>query len=195
MEEETSMLKKYNNLYLSIIMRYRGYIEEREGLYVAELPKLVTPNDSAVESVANSLMGSFPSYMYERDFLEAARLAYLYVKDKITTVSLPIQFWQRPNETLGNAAGDLFDKAVLLCSLLIALGGVATKIIIAISDNDGKRDFVIYSEYMGEIVTMDLERGLDRIHSREDLMAKLKIGTGSELSAYEFNDKMYSNIA
>lgn len=192
MDEDAGMLKKYNNIYLSIIMRYKDYIEEREGLYVAELPKLVTPEDTSVISAASGIMSNFPSYSYERDFLEAARLAHLYVKDKITTLSLPIQFWQKPSETITNAAGDPFDKAVLLCSLLIALGGVTTKIIIKITD--GNRDFVVYSEYRGELIVIDLERGVGSAHDRNDLMARLKIGTDTELSAYEFNDKMYNDI-
>lgn len=186
------MIKKYNGIYLSIIMRYKDYIEEHEGLYIADLPKLVTPADSSVASVASGIMNSFPSYTYERDFLEAARLAYLYIKEKITAVSLPIQFWQKPSETITNCAGDPFDMAVLLCSILVALGNVSTKIIITLSD--GKRDFLVYSEYNEELIVIDLERGITKAQSREELLSRLKIGTDPELSAYEFNDKMYTNI-
>lgn len=192
MDEESDALKKYNKIYLSIIMRYKDYIEEHEGLYVTELPRLVTPEDSAVEAVASTIRNSLPAYAYERDFLEAARLAQLYVKEKISSVSIPIRFWQRPAETLANSAGDPFDKAVLLCSILIALGGVPTKIIIAASDE--KRDFLVYSEYRGELVVVDMEKGVSSAHSKEDLLSRLKIGIDPGMSAYEFNDKMYSNI-
>lgn len=192
MEDETALTKKYNNIYLSIIMRYKDYIEEHEGIYVAELPKLVTPDDSSVLSVANGIMNNFPTYSYERDFLEAARLAHLYIKEKITPVTLPIQFWQKPSETISNGAGDPFDMAVLLCSVLVALGNASTKIIITISD--GQRDFLVYSEYRDELIVIDLERGLTSAQNREDLMGRLKIGANPDVSAYEFNDKMYTDI-
>ncbi|HUB92643.1 MAG TPA: hypothetical protein VL945_01660 [Candidatus Saccharimonadales bacterium] len=192
MEEDLETMKKYNSLYLSIIMRYKDYIEEHEGLYVAELPKLVTPADSSVLSVASGITNNFPSYLYDRDFLEAARLAHLYIKERITTLSLPLQFWQKPSETISNAAGDPFDKAVLLCSILIALGGASSKIIITISD--GSRDFLVYTEYRDELIVIDLERGITTAHNRDDLLSRLKIGINPELSAYEFNDKMYTNI-
>lgn len=192
MDGDPEMLKKYNDIYLSIIMRYKDYIEEREGLYVTDLPKLVTPEDPAVVSVAKGIMNQFPSYSYDRDFLEAARLAYLYIKDNVSTVNLPIQYWQRPGETISNRAGDPFDKAVLLCSVLIALGCAASKIIMALTD--GKRDFIVYSEYKDEIIIVDLERGPGKAHGRDDLLSRIKIGANNETSAYEFNDKMYNDI-
>lgn len=192
MGEETDMLKKYNSIYLSIIMRYKEYIEEHEGLYVTELPKLVTPEDPSVISVAKIISNGIASYSYERDFLDAAQSAYQYVKEKIATVSLPIQFWQKPSEALGNGAGDSFDKAVLLCSLLISLGNVSTKIIMAVSD--GERHFLVYSEYNGRLMYIDVENGMSMAQDREELLAKLGINREQELTAYEFNDKMYTNI-
>ncbi len=190
--DNADAIRKYNSIYLSIIMRYKDYIEEREGLYVADLPKLITPSDPAIVAVAKGITDSFPSYSYDRDFLEAARLSYLYLLERITTLPLPVQFWQKPSETLENGAGDQFDKAVLLCSILISIGGASSKIIITITE--GKRDFIVYSEYCGELITVDPERGVGKAFDRKDLISRLKIKNGAETSAYEFNDKMYSDI-
>ena len=189
--DEEELTKKYNNIYLSIIMRYRDYIEEHEGVYVAELPKLVTPSESSVQAAASAVSAGMPSYSFDQDFLQAASLAQQYVKDKIATLSLPIQFWQKPSETLANGAGDPFDKAVLLCSILIALGGVSTKVIISASEN--RRDFLVYSEYHNEFIVVNMESGVSTAKSKEEVLSLLKIDSDTE-SAYEFNDKMYSNI-
>ncbi len=189
--DENELTKKYNNIYLSIIMRYRDYIEEHEGVYVTELPKLVTPSESSVQAAASAISAGIPGYSSDQDFLQAARLAQQYVKDKIATLSLPIQFWQRPSETLANGAGDPFDKAVLLCSILIALGGVSTKVIISASEN--RRDFLVYSEYRGEFIVADMENGVSTVKSKDEVLSYLKIDSETE-SVYEFNDKMYSNI-
>ncbi len=190
--DNVDTIRKYNNIYLSIIMRYKEYIEECESLYIADLPKLITPSDPAVLAVSKGITDSFPSYSYERDFLEVARLSYLYLRDRITTLSIPVQFWQKPSETLENGAGDQFDKAVLLCSVLISVGAVSSKIIITITE--GKRNFIIYSEYRGEIITVDPERGLGKAFDRNDLISMLNIKGDSETSAYEFNDRMYADI-
>ncbi|MDE1856425.1 MAG: hypothetical protein KGH49_04305, partial [Candidatus Micrarchaeota archaeon] len=161
--------------------------------YVAELPKLVTPENDGVANVAKGITDKFPLYRYEEHFPEAAAKAYDYVKDVITPIALPIQFWQKPSETLKHEAGDVFDRAVLLCSLLVALGSASSKVIIRIRDAD--RSFVVYSEYNGRVIAIDLESGIRECGSREELLESLGIVKGADVTAYEFNDKMYNDIA
>src|SRR5271155_3942819 len=111
--DESESLKAYNSIYLEIIMRYKEHIEEKEGLYIADLPKLVTPSDESVDLLAREMKNNFPVYNYDENFPDAARLAYQYVKDKVVEISLPLQFWLRPPQTIKYGAGDIFDKALL----------------------------------------------------------------------------------
>ncbi|MDE1852033.1 MAG: hypothetical protein KGH69_05115 [Candidatus Micrarchaeota archaeon] len=191
--EDTELLKKYNDIYLEIIMRYKEHIEEKESLYVAELPKLITPGEDGVANAAKGITDSFPLYRYEESFPEASSKAYDYIKERITPIALPIQFWQRPSDTLKHEAGDVFDRAVLLCSLLIALGAASSKVIIRIRDND--RIFLVYTEYNGRIIAIDMEKGMKEYGSRDALLESLGIVKGADVTAYEFNDKTYSDIA
>lgn len=189
------MLKKYNQLYLEVILRYKEYIEEKESLYVAELPKLVVPENEDVVNIANRIKNSMPSYNYNDNYYDAARLAYSYVKDEIALANLPIQFWLTPDETIKCGAGDIFDKAVLLCSLLIALGNVSAKIIIKVKDSE--RDFIVYSEFNNIIIAIDLESGIKEYKNKEELLSAMGIknaGDNGEVTAYEFNDKMYNSL-
>lgn len=192
--DEKDLLERYNKIYLSVIMRYKDSIEENENLYIAELPKLILPQDASVVAVARNITSVFPAYEYENDFRNALKMAYEYVSKEVAAVSLPIQFWQRPNETISNGAGDLFDKAVLLCSIMISLGAIPSKIIIAVKE-DGERNFLVYTEYKGKILFVDIEQGVGELESKEGLLKKLNIGKDSEISAYEFNDKMYVDLA
>ncbi len=192
MDESSEILKKYNSLYLEIIMKYREYIEEQENLYVAELPKLVTPEDGSVKAIAGSIASKFQEYDYEENFPDAAQLAYEYVRDSIAGVTLPIQFWLRPSQTISYGAGDIFDKSVLLCSLLIALGNPSTKVIIAVSDS--RRSFAVYSEFGGKIIAIDMEKGINRYDTKEILLKSLGIREEGEATAYEFNDRMYIDV-
>ncbi|MGC8776775.1 MAG: hypothetical protein ACP5P2_02405 [Candidatus Micrarchaeia archaeon] len=193
-DKEIETLKRYNQLYLEIIMRYKDYIEENENLYVAELPKLITPDNESVVGVANKIKSSFPEYKYEDNFPDAVRLAYSYVKDEIFLASLPIQFWLKPEEVIRCGAGDIFDKATLLCSLIIALGNASTKIVIKVEGSE--REFVVYSEFNGGIIAVDLEKGVKEYRSKDELFDDMGIskGGGEDLTAYEFNDKMYNPI-
>ncbi len=190
---DLEQLQKYSKLYLEIIMRYKDYIEENEQLYVAELPKLVTPDNDSVVATVNKIKSGFPMYSFEENFKDAIRASYEYVNSEISTIEVPIQFWLTPEETIRIGAGDLFDKAVLLCSMLIALGNPSTKIIVMIDDSE--RRFVVYSELQNGLVAIDLSSGISEYASKEELVEKLGIGKEEEMTAYEFNDKMYSSLA
>jgi hypothetical protein len=190
---DEKMLEKYSNLYLEIIMRYRDYIEEEETLYVAELPTLVTPEDESVLSQVKSIRSMFAFYNYNEDFLSAAREAQYYVRDQISTVSLPIQFWLRPGQTLRLEAGDAFDKAVLLCTMLVSLGNVTSKVITKIMDSEKK--FYVYCEFAGKVLLFDVESPAREFADRDAMLSELGIGRDESVTAYEFNDKMYNNLA
>jgi len=192
-DEDIETLKRYNQLYLEIIMRYKEYIEENENLYVAELPKLITPDNESVVGLANKIKSQFPIYSYNENFPDAVRIAYSYVKEDILLVNLPIQFWLKPEEVIRCGAGDIFDKATLLCSLIIALGNVSTKLIIKVEDSE--REFVVYSEFNNGIIAVDLERGVKEYKSREELLKAMGVyEENEEMNVYEFNDKMYNSI-
>ena len=113
MDDDAEMLRKYNNIYLTIITRYKDYIEEHEGLYIAELPKLIIPSDKNVASIAEQIKSDFESYNPATDFPDAAYKALEHIKS-IKQVTMPIQFWQMPSETISNGAGDEFEVTFYL---------------------------------------------------------------------------------
>lgn len=190
--KEEELLKKYSALYLEIIMRYKDEIEQGETLHVAELPKLITPQDEAVLSTVSKIKSAFSSYGYDDNFYDAALQAHRYVKERIVTLSPPIQFWLKPSQVVGLGAGDVFDKAVLLCSMLIALGNVSAKIITVIKDNTKKH--VVYFEYREKMFAMDLENGVNELQSKDVLLISMGVQKELEMTAYEFNDKMYNDL-
>ncbi len=198
MEEKTGSespeeLSIYNKLYLAIIMKYKSYIEEKENVYAAELPKLILPDNKAVLALAGKVKSEMPHYDYEKNFEVALKTAFEQVSTQIATVTLPVQFWLLPEQTLEIGAGDAFDKANLLCSVLIALGNISSKTIITI--NDTKRTLGVYCEYKDKIIYADLEKGIKKFSSKEKLLGALGIGKDENLAAYEFNDKMFNNLA
>ncbi len=189
---DDELTKKYNSLYLEMLMRYREKIEEGEKLYIAELPKLVTPSDDAVVAAVNKIKSAFPSYSSDENFKEAAAKALSFINDSIVQVSAPIQFWLRPNQVLSIGAGDVFDQMVLLCSMLIGLGNMSSKVI-ATMKNEGKA-YAVYCEFQGKVLVLERGRGISELKDKNELLAKMGIYMGSDSTGYEFNDKMYADL-
>ena len=188
---EGERLEGLNQLYLAIIQRYKGYIEEEESLSVAELPTLVTPQSEKVADKAAEIMDDFEHYTYDTDFYDASVKALEFVKDSIAEVVLPLQFWLTPTDTLTFKMGDAVDKCVLLCSLLIKMGNPSAKVFMKMYDTT--RSVVVYYDYNGKTYMLDIKDGVREFASREQLLGSL--GINDDVTAYEFNDKMYVDIA
>ena len=191
--EDTQLQKKYNQIYLQVILRYKEHIEQNENLNVAELPKLITPTDENVVASASKIKTTFDNYSYNSNFLGAAKLSYEFVINHISQVSLPIEFWLYPADTIKCEAGDVFDKATLLCSMMIALGNPSSRVISLVRPNE--RRFIVYCEFDDAVFAFDLDRGLIKFESKEKLIESLVLKGNDDTTAYEFNDKMYENLA
>jgi hypothetical protein len=177
-------------VYLSIIERYKDYIEEKENISVAELPTLVTPKEASVARKAEEIKAGIMPYYFDSKFEEASRIAFQFVRDKIGSISLPIQFWLLPRETLAFGLGDSMDRCILLCSILIALGNPSAKVLIRIKDNE--RKVCVYCEHRGRFFFFDLKEMGRIFQTREELLGSLKVD--EETTVYEFNDQTYRDI-
>ncbi|MGI0100391.1 MAG: hypothetical protein ACREBH_01550 [Candidatus Micrarchaeaceae archaeon] len=180
-----------NRLYLAIISRYKDYIEEKEGLSVAELPTLVTPANHKVAEKVEEIKAGFLNYDYEANFIEASGKAFMFVKDEIADTVLPLQFWLTPEETLTFMLGDHMDKNILLCSMLVCLGNPSSKVLVRL--NDGSRKVVTYCEFYGSMRMFDLEDAEREFKTKEEAVSYM--GMDSDASIYEFNNQMYADIS
>jgi hypothetical protein len=190
-ENEVERLGKLNQLYLAIISRYKDYIQEKEGLSVAELPTLVTPKDEAVVKKAAEIKGGFEGYTYERDFYPAATAAFSFVKTGIEDAVLPLEFWLSPRDTLTYTMGDMIDKNILLCSMLIALGNPSAKVFVKMKDENFGA--FVYCTFNNKIYKFDMGNGAKEFENKETLIASL--GIDDDTTAYEFNNQAYLDIS
>lgn len=181
---------RMSELYLAIISRYRGYIEEKEEISVAELPILVTPKAEDITAKAEEIKAGFSAYFYDRDFPDAAQRAFDFVSKSIEEVALPVQFWLTPEETMRFRAGDMMDKSILLCSLLIALGNASAKVFMLIRESE--RVTQVYFEFRGAVTMLDFSGPARKYASKEDLFRSFGIMESD--TAYEFNNRSYTDI-
>ncbi len=191
--EEDELLKKYNTLYLEILMRYKDEIEKGETLYVAELPKLVTPQDESVLAVVNNIKSSFAAYSLDDNFYDAAMKAQAYINTSVSGISVPVQFWLTPSEVIRMGAGDVFDKTVLLCSILIGLGNLTARIVTVVKGSGSES--AVYCEFHSKLLLLRADGRMGEFDGKQGLLAAMGFSDDPGTTAYEFNDKMYSSIA
>lgn len=182
---------KFNQILLLIVSRYKDYIEEKEEISVAELPRFVMPTAQLVAKKANEIKEGISNFSYDSNFKEASMSAFNFVKDNIEEIILPLQFWLNPEDLLKFTGGDITDKNILLCSLLIALGNPSSKVIVV--TNDADRNIKVYYEFNNAITMMDVISGdIKEFPSREEMLKSFNIT--ENVTAYEFNDQMYVDI-
>jgi hypothetical protein len=192
--DEAELLKRYNSVYLEIIMKYRDKIEDGESISAAELPRLIVPDDVGVVALAKKMTDEIEGYSYDRDFYRVAESAFDYINVNIETVALPIQFWLAPGQTLNCRCGDIFDKATLLCSVLIAMGNYSSRVIV--STYGEIRILAVYFVLDGRISVMDLEdKNIISFADRDTFLKEFVHVGETDAEAYEFGDSVYASLA
>ena len=181
---------KLNEIYLAIISRYKDYIEEKEELSVAELPTLVTPQSDAVVRRAEAIRQELGQYDYQKNFYDAAVLAFEFVRDEIEEVVLPVQFWLSPDETIRFRMGDRIDRCILLCSLLVALGNPSSKVFVL--KDEGSRKVYVYFEFNGLFILLDVEDGVKEFKDNAQMLSFFNITEDD--TVYEFNNQSYADV-
>jgi hypothetical protein len=191
--EGRELNKEYRlrQLYLAIVSRYKEHIEEHESLSIAELPSLVTVKNEKVIAKAQEIIDGFSTYDYDSDFYNASMRAFEFVKDSIDEVVLPVQFWLLPEETLSFMMGDLLDRNILLCALLVRLGNPSAKVFVKIKGS--ARDSFVYCEFNNKVYIMDISSGIREFDSKKAMLDSL--GIDDETTAYEFNNQSYADVA
>lgn len=174
-------------------MRYKTYIEQSENLYLPDTPKLITPDSDEVFAFVISIKNEVEPYDFKSNFYEASIKVLEKLEAKISILQLPIQYWQTPSETLLNGIGDMLDYYSLLCSILISLGGVATKVLVLSIEDNSK--VVVYSEDINNnVLLFEHSKEVKKFKNKELMFKYLIDKNNSDITAYEFNDKLYRDL-
>lgn len=190
-DEELEAYRRRELVYKKIIERYRELIEAGESKSIPELRSLVKPQSSAIQEVKEKLLREFKEYDYERDFPAAAQKAFEFVRDEIKTEHIPIEFWLTPKDVLEMRVADEMDKAIFLCSLLIALGNKTAKVVVEMKGGF-KHAFVMFS-FSNRFYLFDPVHNINLAGSKEILEAQISSGKDEENKiVYEFNDVEYN---
>ncbi len=188
-ESELEAMKRRLALHRKIIERYRDIIETSEDKSVTELRSLINPENSAVAGVRDLINSKFRPYLYDRDFPKAAQLAYSYCHDEIKNEFLPVDFWLTPEDIVELKAADEMDKAIFLCSLLIALENQTAKVVV---ETEGrKRHAYVTFEYDDTFYLMDPAHSVNASGKKDDVISE-QITDAERKLIYEFNNLEYN---
>ncbi len=171
-------------LYSLIIERYRDKIEEGEQKTVSDLKGMVQPHDPKVAKIRDSITEQFHPYVYEENFLSAAKMAFEFVCS-FRTMSAPLPFWLGFADMEELMAGDEMDKSLLLCSLLRSLGSENSKVFVT----DSRNSYVLFQFSGKSFVADHSQKGLLEKESGAEALSCLK---GKIM--YSFNDKEYEDF-
>ncbi|MCX8202605.1 MAG: hypothetical protein N3G74_02275 [Candidatus Micrarchaeota archaeon] len=184
---EINILKDKIKLLELIIDRYRSTIEQSETKTIADIKAMVNPKDTEVKQLSEEIKTKFKPYIYERDFLAAAKEAHECIR-RIRTIRTPIDFWLAPKDIMKLRGGDPMDKSIFLCSLLIALDNYDSFVVVGI--NDGTKVAVSFkfkdTWYFVDPTGSEMISG-----KKEELVQKWM---SEEKDIYEFNNIHYNQI-
>ncbi len=207
--------KARSALYRTIIERYKDYINEQEQKTVPVLKSLVNPDDAAVQALRQQIVTRIGEakraaasgrvvesreldYSYETDFPDAARQAFEYVQSLSRTDSeLSISFWLSYSEMASLGIADPFDRALLLCSLLDALGCKNAMVSVLELDDASAHPVVTFSaEKLFLLDCSNRKAGFAELadETKAGLVAKFETEDGKKATgiAYEFNREEYA---
>jgi hypothetical protein len=206
--------KKRAMLYKTVIERYKDYINEQEQKTVPVLKSLVDPSDETVLALRAGIVAKIEDgkktatqgrvvetkeleYDYERDFPDAAEHAFETVRSlKKTDSELSISFWLTYKEISMLGIADSFDRALLLCSLLVSLGCKNTRVSVLTLEDGSARPVVVFSQE--QFFLLDPSNPEERFGENvgatmEDLVSAFASEGGKRATgvSYAFNNEEY----
>ena len=96
-----------------------------------------------------------------------------------------------PKDTLAYMMGDIIDKNILLCSMLVALGNPSAKVLVRMKDE--RFSAFVYCVFKETGYMFDMHGGTKEFESKEAMVASL--GIDDDTTAYEFNNQAYLDIS
>ncbi|MFH1200121.1 MAG: hypothetical protein V1708_03580 [Candidatus Micrarchaeota archaeon] len=212
--EQTDALEKLETqaaYYRRIISRYAALVNENEEKTVPELKALVDKNTETVQQLKAQALeqtaankkasGTLPEgwrYDYEKDFLFAAGPAFAIVRGiRQVHSEVSVSFWLSQKEILEVGAADVFDKALLLCSLLQALGAQAKVLVLELENNTIHPVTVL--EYSGRAYLLDASQRESQLTTycgeQEEVLKGFSFGGAKFLKkSYEFDANNYKEF-
>jgi len=203
--------------YRAVIERYRDYINEGEQKNVPDLKSAIDPKEPTVQKLRSEIVAAIVAaktaaageavvesreleYNYETDFDGAAKAAFLRVQSLGKTQSeISISFWLTYPEVESLGIADAFDRCLLLCSLLSALGEKTSMVSVLLLEDGATHPVVTFGSTAEEFFLLDAcnsksQFGQDVASTKQELASGFLTGDKRKATriSYEFNRDEYN---
>ncbi|MBI1973379.1 hypothetical protein HYS54_01055 [Candidatus Micrarchaeota archaeon] len=117
-----------------VVKRYQTHVESGENKNISDLKTLIQPFHPRVQQIVSAVKASFDKFDEDAHLIKACEAAFDKSKEIRSIPGIGLQFWLSIDEMLDNKLADYDDKAMLVCSILRALGADASVVIVELSD-------------------------------------------------------------
>ena len=145
----------------------------------------ITPNDPKIVELKDEILNNKP-------FWRSNWQAFCdWINSEITYEPDSGEYWKLPRETLEQKTGDCEDQAILLCSLLRAVGydRDSAFVILGRCDDVGHAWVRIFAEILGIGIWMDIEATNGGLTIFQELLGLVDYD-----DAYQFNDIRFEKL-
>lgn len=196
-EQKLSMLEKENRILRESLSRARKKLRENEkavGVLEAiveknshkidesrkqdELRELINPENPGVKELARKYNSPQKAYDYVRDFI-------VEVHPKISA-----SYWLAVDDVMRLSAGDDYDKAMLLCSIIRAIGKEAWVAVLEMR-NGYKRAVVLHDNHVLDPCEAREYEDFHGLSDEEAISKYMFDGFPVKRVMYRFNDRIY----
>jgi hypothetical protein len=184
-------------LYRLLLRKYSEHINEQEKRTIGDIKALVNKEDLTVQSIILDLKPE--NYSFEENFLQAAKACYDFVCKEIdfAKADIDISFWLSPKDILENKVADDEDLAVLMCSLLFALGDEKAQVVIVELESLSTHAFVV-TEFKDKFLLLDASQKepFEKFLGRKEKVLSDYSFEGSKIKRvlYRFNGQNYEQF-
>lgn len=199
--EELDSCRIRSRVYRKIIERYQDFINEQEKKTVPELKALINGNDYSVQQIRNRLLEEIKAEgtPEEEVFLKFVEKVYAYlISLKPIHSELSVSYWLSTEDIIELGAADVFDKAILACSLLHSVDCKNARIRVVELEGGFAHPLVLF-EFKGVFYLLDPSQKfvLFKFSGSADEALKTFSFEGRKFlrSLYEFNDRDYFDFS
>lgn len=168
-------------LYETIVQRYKSLISEKESRSITELRQRCSPYGDFIKKTREQLVKDINIYDYGKHFLQAVEKSLEHIRE-IKSFEPNLTFWLSFEEISEIKAASAFDKSLLLCALLRALGSESVRVA---ATKHGK-NYVLF-DYNNDKYAVSIENC--SLLAGEDSMKPF----AEDKMIYSFNDLMFES--
>jgi uncharacterized coiled-coil protein SlyX/regulator of replication initiation timing len=174
-------------LYQLLIAKYKNTIEASETKNAQDVKSLVQPANSHVVDLVKKIKSA------NTEALKQYKAAYDAIDEIHSIPYIGATFWLSIADMLENKVADYEDKAILLCSILRALGANAKVLVASMTDGSNRPFVLITLKDRAMLLDPNKKHEFVRYAGKRNDAIKQFSDSGNKIKRvlYEFNDKDY----